>query len=67
MIYIIISLIIIIIGLFIAGSFYISRVLYNVGLNPDWDSEKDVADRAKVIKVDDKLITLEIFSSQISH
>lgn len=63
MLYILFSLIIIISGLFIAGSYFLSRVLYNVGLNPDWDSDKDIEDRARVIKFDDKSITLEIYQA----
>ncbi|HEB10634.1 MAG TPA: hypothetical protein ENI06_05410 [Spirochaetales bacterium] len=62
MIYVSIVLVIIII-LFIAAGLILSRVLYNVGFNPDWDNDKDVADRAKVIEIDDKSLTLEIYET----
>ena len=56
MLSIFVSIIIIISGLFIALSYFLSRIIYNVGLNPNWDSDNDIEDRAKIIKFDDKFI-----------
>jgi hypothetical protein len=60
---IVLFVLVIIVILFMAASFILSRVLYNVGLNPNWDNDKDVADRAKVIEIDDKSLTLEIYET----
>ncbi|MCK5153585.1 MAG: alpha/beta hydrolase [Spirochaetales bacterium] len=63
MLYIFFLLVIIIPGLVITVGYFLSRIIYNVGLNPDWDSDKDIEDRAKVIEIDDSSLTLEIYQA----